>query len=400
MSYRRFRRPIARCPLMVLCTILLTSAMIILVMMVSMIYEPPKQTIVSTAFQATVAGDFVLGHSVAIDLGRSDPYNYPPTQLLRRNSTLFKNFRQFSNLIKIRYANRLMEMKNFEYKHVRSNICQLISDTKLSLVIMIHSATDHFEHRRLIRQTWASVKMPDVQIIPVFILGQPLVSSVQSKIDSESSEYGDIVEGNFADTYHNLTTKHLLSLRWAVEFCPTANFLLKIDDDAFLDLYAVIQFLQDYKWNAVVDSKRNFLACSLFPKHTLPKRSGKWRLSFESYPYQTFPSYCSGVGYFLTPDVAFDLFEAAHRVRMPIIPIDDVFVTGLLVSSLPGLRPTLLNSRFVYDSQLLRNWLQDSTTCPSRYLIGDIGTESDWQNLSLQLWNKTKITWSQNQCKS
>ena len=48
-------------------------------------------------------------------------------------------------------------------------------------------------------------------------------SLLQSKIEEESALYGDIVQGTFHDSYHNLTYKHVMALDWAVTFCPQAR---------------------------------------------------------------------------------------------------------------------------------------------------------------------------------
>ncbi len=38
------------------------------------------------------------------------------------------------------------------------------------------------------------------------------------------------------DTYHNLTLKTTMGLKWTAIFCPQAQFVLKTDDDIYVNL--------------------------------------------------------------------------------------------------------------------------------------------------------------------
>ncbi|NXV71492.1 B3GT4 galactosyltransferase, partial [Atlantisia rogersi] len=60
---------------------------------------------------------------------------------------------------------------------------------------------------------------------------------------AESQRHRDLLQGAFADTYANLTLKTLLLLRWAATRCPQAPFLLKADDDVFVNLPALTNYL-------------------------------------------------------------------------------------------------------------------------------------------------------------
>ncbi|NWH55678.1 B3GT4 galactosyltransferase, partial [Fregata magnificens] len=55
--------------------------------------------------------------------------------------------------------------------------------------------------------------------------------------------HADLLQGSFADAYANLTRKTLLALRWAAARCPAAPFLLKADDDVFVNLPALTNYL-------------------------------------------------------------------------------------------------------------------------------------------------------------
>ncbi|NXP42902.1 B3GT4 galactosyltransferase, partial [Leiothrix lutea] len=73
--------------------------------------------------------------------------------------------------------------------------------------------------------------------------------SSQRRLLAESRQRGDILQGDFRDSYANLTLKTLLLLRWARACCPGAPFLLKADDDVFLNVPAVATYLAT--WRAI-----------------------------------------------------------------------------------------------------------------------------------------------------
>ena len=41
---------------------------------------------------------------------------------------------------------------------------------------------------------------------------------------------------HFQDSYHNLTLKTVMGLKWMSIFCPHAKFILKTDDDIYVNV--------------------------------------------------------------------------------------------------------------------------------------------------------------------
>ncbi|XP_025016343.1 beta-1,3-galactosyltransferase 5-like [Tetranychus urticae] len=263
------------------------------------------------------------------------------------------------------------------------------SSNEINLLAFVHSAPLNFDKRRIIRSTWASRHVQHLLGIKViFLLGLTNSSSLQSSIDSESSQFGDLVQGNFADTYANLTYKHLMGYKWVLTFCRGAKFVMKIDDDAYVDIFRVVGFLKSTFHSSNGQPPTGIISCSLFPAGISVKRKGKWRLSHNEYPYDVLPAYCSGIGYFVTPDVIQDVYNIATSVK-PFIWIDDLFITGILLAHLP-IRHQPINFKFTYDPNDLRKWLKSSSEKrPSPYIIGDIGDVPDWEPFMIRLWEKT-----------
>ena len=73
----------------------------------------------------------------------------------------------------------------------------------------------------------------------MFCTGSTLDENIQRSLEEESQEYGDLVQGDFLDNYYNLSYKGIMGNLWVAEFCSQAEFLVKTDDDMFVDMYEV-----------------------------------------------------------------------------------------------------------------------------------------------------------------
>ena len=89
------------------------------------------------------------------------------------------------------------------------------------------------------RSSWGNPDIPGVVTKLVFLLGYPEIERKQELLLEENQKYEDIVQGDFLDTYHNLSYKAIMGNLWVSEFCEQAEFVVKTDDDMFIDLYEV-----------------------------------------------------------------------------------------------------------------------------------------------------------------
>ncbi|GLH01496.1 Beta-1,3-galactosyltransferase brn, partial [Gryllus bimaculatus] len=140
--------------------------------------------------------------------------------------------------------------------------------------------------------------------------------------------FGGVPQGSFRDSYRNMTYKHVMALKWAAYRCPGARYLLKTDDDVFVNSPELLRFLarELSPWGA-----RRLILCVPFP-YGYVKRSwrSKWRVSPKEYPGRLYPRYCAGWAVLYSPDAVFLLYREAQRV--PYFWIDDVHVTGTLAA--------------------------------------------------------------------
>lgn len=107
----------------------------------------------------------------------------------------------------------------------------------------------------------------------IFLLGRAN-STFQPLIEREADEFGDILQGTFIDSYRNLTYKHAMGLRWVTTACPSADFILKTDDDVFVNTAYLESYLPTLPHHQLI-------LCPLI-KDLLVQRSYRWCISLNS----------------------------------------------------------------------------------------------------------------------
>ena len=180
----------------------------------------------------------------------------------------------------------LINLTDFKFL-INSNRCQKDenihnnSSDKLFLVVFIHSAPNHFDKRTAIRNTWGNESnLRHNRMRVVFLVGQVNDTSVQKRLIKESEQFSDLVQGNFIDSYRNLTYKHIMGLKWIVYFCQNAKYVFKTDDDIFVDIFQLIFYLKGTFGNSY--PPKNLINCYVI-NNPYPKRSqrSKWRVTFQ-----------------------------------------------------------------------------------------------------------------------
>ena len=137
----------------------------------------------------------------------------------------------------------------------------------------------------MIRDTWGNPDIPDVATRLVFLLGATDDTKLQNSISEESSAHGDIVQGEFLDTYHNLSYKAIMGNLWVSEFCEQAEFVVKTDDDQFVDLYEVYDVTR-YFLDSTQYLENKFLLCPAWEQAILRDQNQKHHASYEDIPRQ------------------------------------------------------------------------------------------------------------------
>lgn len=255
------------------------------------------------------------------------------------------------------------------------------------LLAFIHSSPTNIPHRDAIRKTWGSSSYRDIKT--VFIVGRSKNERIWKRIQQEAEEFGDLVLPSFLDSYKNLTLKHLLGLKWIISKCPDAHFILKADDDVFVDTIRLSSLVKLFLGENA--GSENSLVCHVIPDGTSPKRSGKWMVTEEEYPYDEYPEYCSGLAYFARPSTLKKIYDTASSGGVSYLRIDDIFITGL-AATLAGIKRQNLGVRFANTELPVIEWMKKKTLHPCPWMVAEISPYY-WPKVAFSLWNKTVHSW-------
>ena len=148
--------------------------------------------------------------------------------------------------------------------------CQRSGNTTAVLILIaVHSLASDPEPRHQIRQTWGSIRRHEqYRVKTVFMLGK---AAAQDAVAEESRKYGDIVQEDFVEHYRNLTLKHVMVLKWVQTFCPDARFVIKVDDDVFINMFQLFKFFRSQHHQAEHVSR--LLYCSVY--RNMPTEKGR-----------------------------------------------------------------------------------------------------------------------------
>ena len=232
----------------------------------------------------------------------------------------------------------------FNYIINEKNICH---NEHIFVIVYIHTAPTHYKQRIVIRQTWGNPKHYDGNIRVIFMLGKTSDPfKVQNSLFYESEKYGDIVQEDFLDTYTNLTYKGVAGLKWISTYCRHAKFVLKTDDDMFVNMFTLLRY---FKSRDKPGMNRGLLMCSVW-YHTKVMRKGKWKVPQDQLKDSYYPAYCAGSAFSMSMDVALSLFKASYHV--PFMWVDDFYITGLLPLKV-GIKLTQFKHAYVENGHKL-----------------------------------------------
>lgn len=156
-----------------------------------------------------------------------------------------------------------------------------------------------------------------------FVLGATNIQSIEDSLEAESYMYSDIIRGRFIDSYNNLTLKTISSLEWVDTYCSRASFVLKTDDDMFINVLRLMSFIEKHQSNERVIYGR--LAKKWKP---IRNKRSKYYVSPQQYFPSVFPQFTTGPAYLISGTAIHDLYTKA--LAQTYLKLEDVFTTGIV----------------------------------------------------------------------
>ena len=217
----------------------------------------------------------------------------------------------------------------------------------LKVAVFITTAPSHDKHRTAIRQTWGHFALRR-DVVMLFVVGRTDKPEVQATIDKENERFSDIIQSNVVDEYRNLTLKSTAMFEWIKTYCSEVPFVLKTDDDMFINMPLLFAF---------IDSKKNEkrVMYGRLGKGWKPIRSkkSKYFVDAQTYSKTTFPEFVTGPAYLFTSDIVEELYNKI--LTTDYLFLEDVFITGIIGE--------YLKIRRIGDSRFRNDKIKLGDTC-------------------------------------
>ena len=183
------------------------------------------------------------------------------------------------------------------------------------VVLMVPVAPHGWVARDAIRRTWGKERLVlGEKVLLFFMLGLPSgaqPAQLQGELHRERAVYRDLLQGDFQDSYYNLTIKTIMIQEWMATRCPGAPYGMKIDSDMFLNVHNLILMLQGFP-----KPRHNYITGMLTQNGSvLRDPRSKWYLPLEVYPDPNFPSYPLGMGYVFSTDLSKKIVDVSKQMK-------------------------------------------------------------------------------------
>ncbi|XP_060866462.1 uncharacterized protein LOC132942160 [Metopolophium dirhodum] len=184
--------------------------------------------------------------------------------------------------------------------------------------------------------------------------------AVQRVLGREYGRYGDLVQCQSRDTYTNLTLKSIAALEWTRQYCPWARYLLKTDDDMFIDVRRLLRFINKVETESATESTGLYprpiepihdpyelftIGADMFESVATPsfdielpptiwgrlahgwrpirQHNSKYYVSRSQYTGRVYPDFCTGPAYLMTRSAVGPLYEAALGKDFDVVDDED-----------------------------------------------------------------------------
>ncbi|KAH9496739.1 hypothetical protein Btru_009248 [Bulinus truncatus] len=223
------------------------------------------------------------------------------------------------------------------------------SGRNITLVIFVFSHVENFNTRHFIRKTWGSYALQQRKTsVLVFIVGfSDSNYSTQYLLEDEAAKFGDILQVDFLEHYKRLSLKSVSMLKWVSTYCPDSQFVLKVDDDVYVNVpWLVVSLKGMTSWTFRND---DFVFGGLvLNKRPHRNRNSKWYTSRSEFNGTNYPPFVAGPAYAMNTKSALRIYAATREVAY--FWLEDVYITGMCAEKA---RVKVITSQF-FSSQRLR----------------------------------------------
>lgn len=203
-------------------------------------------------------------------------------------------------------------------------------DVHYRFFVAIKSRAEKDERRNLIRKTLLANPVFGTKCVPRFYVG--LNEDVNhDNLKAEIAEHGDVVVFDIYDDYHHISTKTMGVREYALERF-SFDFYLEIDDDIYINMNHVFETVRD------LDPELHYYIGDMFEYTSVERNPGHGKgrhyVSYDDYPYDTYPPWANGPALILSHGLLDRMFEKKPFSYLEIIDMG----TGLLAASVGNVK--------------------------------------------------------------
>jgi len=163
----------------------------------------------------------------------------------------------------------------------------------------------------------------------VFLVGKSQDDRINNLMLMESKQHNDVIIGDFLDTYRNLTYKTLLTIEYPNKHCPNAQYIMKTDEDCYINVKSVIQWLVSQQKSTTV--KPLYMGRIHWDNTPSRGNTSKYYVTREEYKEDVYPPYAAGGGYVFTGSLLPQLLQASKITA--VFPMEDAYF-GILMQKI------------------------------------------------------------------
>ena len=168
-------------------------------------------------------------------------------QLNRTNTVMEMKEKRQAPTVKHELAKPVESIKQPMLRSARNHITHLKTKKKCkhayNLVILISVDLPRAGRRRNIRRSWGTNTYCEENYASCpynytirFMVGNNGNKEHMEEAIWEQETYGDLIFGDFVEHFHNLSMKIEMGFEWADKYCSGYRYLMKTDDDVFINI--------------------------------------------------------------------------------------------------------------------------------------------------------------------